>query len=172
MTALLPVLAQVALLSLATVGGALAIVPDLHGALVGEAGLLTEAQFDASIALAQASPGPNVLFVAVLGYQVAGVAGAGLMLASFLLPATVVAYGALRWAQAHHDSRAGRAFKAGMAPVVLALTLASGCALAAHGEDWRQWLAAALAALLAWRSRLPLVAIVGGGALAGALGWI
>jgi len=171
-SALLPVLVQVALLSLATVGGALAVVPDLHGALVGGAALLTDAQFDASIALAQASPGPNVLFVAVLGYQVAGVAGAGLMLAAFLIPATVVAYAALRWTRARHDSRAGRAFKAAMAPVALALTLASGWALAAHGQDWSQWLAAALAALLAWRSRLPLVAIVGGGAVAGALGWI
>ena len=59
-------------LSLLSVGGAITVVPDMHRYLVGQTGLLTDAQFNASIAIAQASPGPNVLFVAVMGWQAAG----------------------------------------------------------------------------------------------------
>ena len=51
-------------LSLLAVGGAITLAPDLHRWLVNEHGWLTEAQFNQSIALAQAAPGPNVLFIA------------------------------------------------------------------------------------------------------------
>ena len=64
------------LLSLLAIGGAITVAPDMHRVLVDGLGLLTDAQFNASIAIAQAAPGPNVLFVAVMGYQAAGLAGA------------------------------------------------------------------------------------------------
>jgi chromate transporter len=56
------------MLSLLAVGGALAVVPDVRRVMVTNMGLLTDAQFNASVAIAQAAPGPNVLFVAALGY--------------------------------------------------------------------------------------------------------
>jgi hypothetical protein len=75
------------LLSLLAVGGAITVVPDMHRVLVTQMGLLTDTQFNASIAIAQASPGPNVLFVAVMGYQAAGLAGAAVTLIGIMLPA-------------------------------------------------------------------------------------
>ncbi|HWI11861.1 MAG TPA: chromate transporter, partial [Burkholderiaceae bacterium] len=62
-------------LSLLAVGGAITTVPDMHRYIVAEHHWLTDAQFTASIAIAQAAPGPNVLFVAVLGWNVAGPLG-------------------------------------------------------------------------------------------------
>ena len=53
-------------LSLLAIGGALTTAPDMQRYLVGERGWLGDAQFTGSIALAQAAPGPNVLFVAVI----------------------------------------------------------------------------------------------------------
>jgi protein-S-isoprenylcysteine O-methyltransferase Ste14 len=53
-------------LSLLAVGGAIITAPDMHRFLVDHNEWLTEQQFSSSIALAQASPGPNVLFVAVI----------------------------------------------------------------------------------------------------------
>ena len=44
----------------------------MHRYLVSDMGWLTDAQFTASIAIAQASPGPNLLFVTVMGWQIAG----------------------------------------------------------------------------------------------------
>jgi chromate transporter len=64
------------LLSLLAVGGAVTVAPDIHRVMVDQMGLLSDAQFSASIAIGQASPGPNVLFVAVMGYQAAGLPGA------------------------------------------------------------------------------------------------
>jgi hypothetical protein len=65
-------------LSLLAVGGAIITAPDMHRFLVDHNEWLTEQQFSSSIALAQASPGPNVLFVAVIGWNVGLNAGAGL----------------------------------------------------------------------------------------------
>ena len=54
------------LLSLLAVGGAITTAPDMHRYLVAEHGWISDAQFTTSVALAQAAPGPNLLFVAVL----------------------------------------------------------------------------------------------------------
>ena len=58
-------------LSLLAIGGAITTVPEMHRYLVSQRGWLAEADFTSAIALAQAE-GPNLLFVVVLGYQVAG----------------------------------------------------------------------------------------------------
>ena len=57
-------------LSLLSIGGAITTAPDMHRFLVDQQHWLTDAQFNASIAIAQAAPGPNVLFVALLGWNV------------------------------------------------------------------------------------------------------
>ena len=51
-------------LSLMSIGGAVTTVPEMHRFLVSEQAWLSEGQFSNAIALAQAAPGPNVLFVA------------------------------------------------------------------------------------------------------------
>ena len=51
-------------LSLLAVGGAISTAPDMHRFLVERNAWLTDPQFNASIAIAQAAPGPNVLFIA------------------------------------------------------------------------------------------------------------
>ena len=89
-TDLLGLFAHFLVLSLLAVGGAITTVPDMHRYIVVQQHWLTDAQFTASIALAQAAPGPNVLFVAVLGWNVAGAWGALATMAGNLLPSTVL----------------------------------------------------------------------------------
>jgi chromate transporter len=48
----------------------------MHRYIVDEHHWISDAQFTSSIAIAQAAPGPNVLFVATLGWSVAGPLGA------------------------------------------------------------------------------------------------
>ena len=82
---------------------------------------LTDAQFNASIALAQASPGPNLLFVALLGWNVGlnaggwatGLLGVLLSLMGILVPSTALTYAAAQWGQRNRELRAVRAFKQG-----------------------------------------------------------
>jgi chromate transporter len=159
-------------LSLLAVGGAITVVPDMHRVLVSNMGLLTDAQFNASIAIAQASPGPNILFVAVMGYQAAGLPGAAATLAGIMLPSTTLALVVARWGRARRDWRTVQAFKAGMAPIVIVLMFASGWILAAETPGWRHVLLTVATAVLVWRTRIHLLVLIAAGALVGALGWV
>ncbi|UCH47650.1 MAG: chromate transporter [Betaproteobacteria bacterium] len=160
------------LLSLLSIGGAITVASDMHRVMVDQMGLISDAQFSASIAIAQASPGPNVLFVAVMGYQAAGIAGAVAILIAIMLPSTTLALIAARWGQERRHWLSVRAFKAGMAPLVVGLLMATGWILATSIEGWRHLVLTAVAALLVWKTRLHLLVLVGAGAVVGALGWI
>jgi chromate transporter len=181
-----------ATLSLLAVGGAITTAPDMHRYLVTQQGWLSDAQFNASIALSQAAPGPNVLFVALVGWNLGlnagggpaagwpawGLAllGVGVTMVATLLPSSVLTYMATRWAQRNRELRAVRAFKTGMAPIVIALLVATGWLLsAAHDQparDWPLWLLTAVTTLLVWRTRIHLLWLLGAGALLGALGLV
>lgn len=167
-------------LSLLAVGGAITTAPDMHRYLVDQQGWLSDTQFNASIAIAQAAPGPNVLFIALMGWNV-GLNAGGLWLAlvgvavsmlGIMLPSSILTYQAARWGHENRDLRGVRAFKQGMAPVVIALLIATGWLLAsAHGDpaqDWPLWLLTVVSALIVWKTRLHLLWLLGAGAL---LGW-
>jgi len=179
-------------LSLLAVGGAITTAPDMHRYLVDERHWLSEGQFTSSVALAQAAPGPNVLFVALLGWNVGMNAGGGMgggvaawiyallgvsiAMIGIMLPSTTLTFAAARWGHQNRELRAVRAFKQGMAPIVIALLIATGWILASsHGsplQHWPLWLLAGLCALLVWRTRLHLLWLLGAGALLGWLGWV
>ena len=179
-------------LSLLAIGGAITTAPDMHRYLVDERHWLSDGQFTSSIALAQAAPGPNVLFVALLGWNVgmnagggmgAGVAawayallGASITMVGIMLPSTTLTFAAARWGHQNRELRAVRAFKQGMAPIVIALLIATGWILAAsHGssvKNWPLWLLTGVTALLVWRTRLHLLWLLGAGGLLGWLGWV
>jgi chromate transporter len=160
------------LLSLLAIGGAITVVPDMHRVMVEQMGLLTDAQFSASIAIAQASPGPNVLFVAVMGYQAAGVLGAALTLSGIMLPSTTLALAVARWGHARREWRGVQAFKAGMAPIVIALMFATGWILSVEAPGWRHLLLTVAAAVVVWRTRIHVLVLIAVGAILGALGWV
>jgi chromate transporter len=164
-------------LSLLSIGGAITTVPEMHRFLVDKMGWLTDSEFTASIALAQAAPGPNILFVAVLGYNVAGLQGALASMAGIMLPSTVLTLTATRWARANRDHAAVRAFSAGMMPLTLGLIIATGWLLALPflREDAHRWGTLALIAatvLLTLKTRLGLVWMVAAGGVLGALGFV
>ena len=179
-------------LSLLGVGGAITTAPDMHRYLVTEQHWLTEPQFTSSIALAQAAPGPNVLFVALMGWNVGLNAGGGLAagptawglamlgvvtaMTGIILPSSVLTYTATRWAHRNRELRSVRAFKTGMAPIVIALLIATGWILATGGRydlrQWPLWLVALATALIVWRTRVHLLWLLGAGAVLGAFGLV
>ena len=160
------------MLSLLAVGGAITVAPDMHRVLVNQMGLLDDAQFNASIAIAQASPGPNVLFVAVMGFQAAGLAGAAATLSGILLPSTTLTFAVARWGHARREWRAIRAFRAGMAPIVIGLLFSTGWILSMKTPGWGTLVLTAGAAILSWRTRIHLLVLIALGAFLGALGLV
>jgi chromate transporter len=168
----LALFAHFLVLSLLAVGGAITTAPDMHRYLVTEQHWISDAQFNASIAIAQAAPGPNVLFVAVLGWNVAGPLGALATMTGILLPSTALSLWATRWGSQRRDTRGVRAFTTGMAPLTLGLLLATGWLLA---EPARSHVGGALLLLatvaLTLRTRISPMWLVAAGAVAGAAGW-
>ncbi len=160
-------------LSLLAVGGAIATVPDMHRYLVRDKGWLSDEVFVSSIALAQAAPGPNLLFVPVLGFQVAGVMGALVTLVGMLVPSTTLALTATRWMQSRREALGVRAFVMGLMPVTLGLLLATGWVLAqALRGDVALIALVAAATLVSWRTRIAPVWMVAVGATLGAVGLV
>ena len=170
-------------LSLLSVGGAITTAPDMHRFLVEQQHWLTDAQFSASIAIAQAAPGPNVLFIALLGWNVGlnaggmltGLLGMLIAMLGILIPSATLTYIAAQWGHRNRELRAVRAFKQGMSPIVVALLIATGWILAATNsvqsdvlQNWPVWLLTAATAVIVWRSKIHLLWLLGAGAL---LGW-
>jgi chromate transporter len=183
---------QFAMLSLLSIGGAITTAPEMHRYLVTEQHWLTEAQLTSSISLAQAAPGPNVLFVALMGWNVGLNAGGGLQagwmglgyaligvfvtMFGIMLPSTTLTFMAARWGHQNRELRIVRAFKQGMAPIVIALLIATGWLLiAGHSQpakDWPLWLLAVTCMLLVWKTKIHLLWMLGAGALLGAFGLV
>ena len=182
--------AQFLALSLLAVGGAISTAPDMHRYLVTQQHWLSEAQFSSSIALAQAAPGPNVLFIALFGWQVglnaaassglpswaSALLGVTLTMVGTLLPSTILTFSAARWGHRNRERRVVRAFKQGMAPLVIGILLATGAILATNqgksADHWPLWLLTAVTALLVWRTRIHLLWLLGAGAVLGGLGLV
>lgn len=169
-------------LSLLSVGGALAAAPDMHRYLVDRQHWLTDAQFSHSITIAQAAPGPNVLFIALFGWNIGinaggmslGLLGVFLTLAGILLPSTIVNYHVARWLQHNRERRTVRAYRLGMGPVVVGLMFATGWIMAsAHGSALQMpalWTLTAITVVLMLRTRLHILWLLAAGALLGACG--
>jgi len=167
-------------LSFLSVGGAITTLPEMHRYLVDQQHWLNDAQFNASIAIAQASPGPNVLFVALMGWNIginagglpSALLGALITMTGILLPSTTMSYLSARWGHRNRGLRSVRAFKQGMSPIVIALLIATGWILAsAHKDparDWPLWLLTAATALIISGSKIHLLWLLATGAL---LGW-
>jgi chromate transporter len=178
-------------LSMMSVGGAISTTSEMHRFLVDQHHWLTQDQFNQSIALAQAAPGPNVLFVALMGWHVgmnagstaAALFGVVVTMVGIMTPSTIITYTAARWGHRNRDLRAVRAFKQGMAPIVIALLLSTAwimasSAAAATGTvrdmlaHWPVWLTVIVSGLIIWRTRIHLLWLLAAGAALGALGLI
>ncbi len=164
-------------LSLLSIGGAMATAPDMHRYLVTERGWLDDTQFTQAVALAQASPGPNVIFVPVLGLQAAGWLGALAATIGILLPSTLLSLGFSRWAGTRRDTIGVRSFTAGLAPMTVSLLFCAGWILAlpylSSPEHRLGGLALiALTVLVMNTTRLAPIWLILAGGVVGALGWV
>ena len=179
-------------LSLLAVGGAITTAPDIHRYLVDEQHWLTHYQFTSSVAIAQGAPGPNVMFVALMGWNVGMNAAAGMtpeptMLYCFMLallgvlvtmvgiiiPSATLTFFSTQWAHKNRDLKGVRAFKAGLAPLVMSLLVATGWLLTGNHdnylEDWPMWALAAVTTVIVWRTQTHLLVLLSVGAVLGML---
>jgi chromate transporter len=150
---------QILFLSSVAVGGFITTVPDLHRFVVDLHGWLTDETFVALFALAQAAPGPNMIVVTLVGWEIAGVTGAALATVAACLPTLVTAYTVSRFWSRYNQVGWYRTFERGVAPFAVGLILATGMILTeAATANWKDYvLTGSTIAFMMFSRRSPLI---------------
>jgi chromate transporter len=87
MTGVLAELARTfATLSLVSIGGINVLLPEIRRQVVDVHGWMTDAVFAHTFAIASAAPGPNVIVVSLIGWQVAGWPGLLVATLAIMIP--------------------------------------------------------------------------------------
>ncbi len=128
---------RIAGLALIAVGGGNALVPALHEQMVDATHWMTDADFAQAVGLAQVSPGPNMLLMPLIGWRIAGLAGALVTLVAFLVPSSTIAIVGSRLLVRFADAPFVRAFTWSLRPATGGLMLAAGYVLVATAA--RTW---------------------------------
>lgn len=175
--ALLGLFASLSLLSIGA--GALTTAPQMYLFLVVQKGWISATAFSTSIAIAQASPGPNVLFVALFGWNVGSASGQWTWgwialltsLIGFLLPSSVVTVYGTRWVRNNQSRPVVKAFKIAVAPVSSGLLASTGWILLqpyrGSLDNWPLWLLTLVTALVVWKTRIHMLWMLALGAAVG-----
>lgn len=179
MTTYLHLVALFASLSLLSIGGGNAVLPEMHLKAVNGAHWLTNSQFADIFSISQAAPGPSILIVALVGYAaglpVGGVAGGILggviATASMVIPAATLVYVITLFWQKAQESRLRYAVEKGFAPLTVGLILATSLVMSrAADHDWRAYLLTGICtAIFVFSKTNPLI-VVGAAGLVGYLG--
>lgn len=131
---------EFALLSLVAFGGATALLPEMHRVVVENHHWLDDTTFTHLYAIAQAAPGPNVLVVSLIGWEIGGLAGALAATLAMCLPMSVLIYLLIdRW-ESFAGKRWQKAVSLGVAPLAVGLIF-SGATLIAQAAQfgWVAW---------------------------------
>ena len=118
-------------LSFVAFGAATSILPEIHRVLVDGSHAMSHAEFSGLFAMSQAAPGTNVMFVTVIGWQVAGLLGALITTASFLVPTGLIAVAVERYGARHHRARWHVAIRQSLVPVTIGFLISTGYLLGA-----------------------------------------
>lgn len=146
-TVLLQLAKTFASLSLVAIGGANAVFPALRQAIVENMAWMDDGTFLQLFAIAQITPGPNVVVVSLLGWQIAGLLGLLVTTISMVLPAAILAFAVGRIANKVAGSPGFKLAQNALVPLAIGLLIAGGLdlAIAAPGG----WFVSVLVALSA-----------------------
>jgi len=159
---------QFAIMSLLALGGANAVVPEIHRQAVELGHWMTERQFADFFAISQAAPGPNVMIVTLVGYHVAGLAGAAVTTLAMCGPTAILAFFFARaWDRFKHAPWR-EAIQSGLVPISVGLVGASAIVLVRAADH--NWVAAAITAATAATAYFTRINPLFVFAIAGALG--
>ena len=156
-----------ALLSLVSVGGIPAVMPEMQRLVVDVQGWMSAAEFTQLFAIAQAAPGPNVLVTALIGWKVAGIVGGLVSLGAFCGPAALLAYSLGGIWDRMRDAPWRKDFQRALLPISVGFIVSGGYILATpQGIDWHSVLIAGASAAMLCATRLnPLWILSAGGVL-------
>lgn len=164
---------QFLLLSLLSIGGVNALVPEIHRSIVEVRGWMTDAQFTELFAIAQAAPGPNFLIVTLIGFFVAGLPGAVVATFAICGPASILTYTVAHVWEHFRAARWRIVVQRALVPITVGLMASAGYILtrAADHTAVAFLVTAASAGLMLWSRVHPLL-VLGVAAVLGVAGLI
>jgi chromate transporter len=162
-----------AMLSLFAIGGANAALPEMHRLAVDVMHWMNDRQFADMFAIAQVTPGPNVIIVTLIGYHVAGLPGALVSTLAMCGPTCGFAFfiGHLwdRFKHAHWRE----VMQAALVPVSIGLIGASAVVIGqAAAQSVMAVVLMAVTALVTYKKRLNPLWIFAGAAVLGLAGLV
>jgi chromate transporter len=162
-----------AMLSLLSIGGGNAVLPEMHMQAVKGHHWLTDSQFADVFSISQAAPGPSILIVALVGYgaglQAGGlpgaIAGGVVATVAMVTPAATLVYVLTLFWQKAQKSRLRHAVEKGFAPLTVGLILASSLVMGkAADHDWRAYLLTAVCTVIFMFTKTnPLIVVAAAG---------
>lgn len=160
-------------LSLMSIGGGNAVLPEMHLRAVKGSHWLTDAQFADIFSISQAAPGPSILIVALVGYAaglsvggvLGGILGGVLATAAMVVPAAILVYVITLFWQKAQKSRLRYAVEKGFAPLTVGLILATSLVMSrAADHDWRAYLLTGVCTLIfVFTKTNPLIVVAAAG---------
>ena len=162
---------EFALLSFVAFGGATALLPEMHRVVVENHHWLDDTTFTHLYAIAQAAPGPNVLVVTLIGWEIAGLAGALAATLAMCLPMSVLIYLLIdRW-DSFSGKRWQKAVSLGVAPLAVGLVFSGATLIAGSAGFGRTaWALVAVTVAVNLRTKLHPLWLIAVGAALGLLG--
>jgi chromate transporter len=155
-------------LSLLAFGGGNTILPEMQRQVVEVHHWMPASEFSALFALAQAAPGPNMMVVTLVGWHVAGWAGMLVTSLAKFGPSSIVTILAMHAWNRFKDRPWRRVAQKGLVPVTAGLVAASALLIAQSSDtSWLAWVITCVCALLAFKTRIHPLWLLGGGALVG-----
>ena len=169
--ALLTLAGYFALMSLFAIGGANSAVPEMQRVAVEVEGWMTARQFTDIFAIAQVTPGPNVIIVTLIGYHVAGLLGALVATLAMCGPTSLFAFYVGHVWERFKDAPWRAAIQAGLFPISIGLIAASAFVVASTNAHNLAAVAVAFAtAVVTYTTRLNPLWIFAAAALLGLAG--
>ena len=155
------------LMSLFAIGGALSAIPEMHRIAVDVNHWMSDRQFADMVAIAQLSPGPNVLVVTLIGFHVAGVLGGLVATVAMCGPTAVVAYIVSTTMERSRDAQWPSLVQSALVPISIGLMAASAMILGlSAGQSWVAGVLVLASAIVTLTTRVhPLLMLAVGGAL-------
>jgi chromate transporter len=164
-------------LSLMSIGGGNAVLPEMHLRSVNQDRWVTNSQFADLFSISQTAPGPSILIVGMIGYAaglpvggvLGGILGGVVATVAMVLPAASLVYAITLFWQRAEQSKWRIAVEKGFAPLTVGLILASSLVMSrAADHDWRAYLLTAVCTLIFVRTTINPLIIV---AIAGVIGY-
>jgi chromate transporter len=150
-----------AMLSLVSIGGINVLLPEIQRQVVDVHGWMTDAAFAHTFAIASAAPGPNVIVVSLIGWQVAGLPGLLVATIAIMTPSCLLAFVVARALGRWSGNKAVAILRDALVPVGLGLMLASGVSMMRNVDRDTVTVAISLAtaAFVVFSRRNPLWAL-------------